>query len=39
MYLSQIVQLAIGSKNVKVTETKCVYKGDPYHEYLLTWDK
>ncbi len=26
------------SKNVVVKETKCTFKGDPYHEYTITWD-
>ncbi len=38
-YFSQIAQLAIGPKTVVVAENKCMHKNDPYHEYLLTWDK
>ncbi len=26
------------SKNVRVRETKCTFKGEAYHEYTVTWD-
>ncbi len=26
-----------GQKNITVKETKCMFKGDPYHEFLVTW--
>ncbi len=27
-----------GTKNNKVKETKCMFSGDPYHEFLVTWE-
>ncbi len=35
-YFSSIVQMIIGSK-VNTEETKCLYRGDEYHEFLLKW--
>ena len=26
-----------GAKDVKIEETKCISRGDPYHEFVLTW--
>lgn len=26
-----------GVKNFTIKETKCMFKGDPYHEYLMKW--
>ncbi len=26
------------SKNVVVKETKCTFRGAPYHEFLITWE-
>lgn len=34
--LSVIGQLATGKK-ISVQETKCIHKGDEYHEFLLKW--
>jgi len=34
---SQVVGMAVGSANIRVTETKCVFDGDPYHEYKFNW--
>lgn len=28
----------VKGENVKVEETRCIYKGDPYHELLVTWE-
>ena len=36
-YLKKLAELC-GKKNVKVEETKCIYRGDPYHEYKISWD-
>jgi predicted hydrocarbon binding protein len=36
-YFLEIAQLALGKRLVKIEETKCVFKGDPYHEYRITW--
>lgn len=37
-YFLRIAQFILKSENIEVEETKCIYKGDPYHEYLITWD-
>jgi predicted hydrocarbon binding protein len=37
-YLLRMGQFVLKSDNIKVEETKCVYRGDPYHEYSLTWE-
>lgn len=36
-YFKRIAQFG-GRKNVKIKETKCVFRGDPYHEYLIKWE-
>jgi len=36
-YLQGITELVLKSKKVSVKETKCVYKGDSYNEYRLSW--
>jgi len=35
---SGIVEIATGGKKVTVKETKCMFKGDPYHEFKITWE-
>ncbi len=35
-YLLGVVKM-VGKKNVKCQETKCVYRGDEYHEFLIKW--
>ncbi len=35
-YFASVVQMVIGNK-VSCKETKCVFRGDAYHEYFLTW--
>lgn len=35
-YFSEILKMLVG-KEVTYKETKCVHKGDEYHEYLLKW--
>lgn len=35
-YFSSVVQMVVG-KEVRGEETKCVHKGDPYHEFVLKW--
>lgn len=37
-YIEAAIKFVILSKNIKVTETKCVFKGDAFHEYLIKWD-
>jgi len=36
-YITRICQFVFGSSNIKVEETKCQFKGDPYHEYVIRW--
>jgi predicted hydrocarbon binding protein len=36
-YFLQIAQLAVGRQTARIEETKCMFKGDPYHEYLIKW--
>jgi len=36
-YFLQVAQTVLGKKNVEIEETKCVFKGDPYHEYIIRW--
>lgn len=35
-YFSSVVQMIVGNK-ATCTETKCVHRGDEYHEFLLKW--
>ena len=35
-FISTIIQMIVNSK-VSCEETKCVYEGDEYHEFLLRW--
>ena len=37
-YYQGISEYVIGSKKISVEETKCVFKGGPYNEYVITWD-
>ena len=36
-FCSKIVSVATGNSDVKIRETKCEFKGDPYHEYVFEW--
>lgn len=36
-YFLRIAQFAIKCKKITIKETKCMFKGDPYHEYLIEW--
>ncbi len=33
----KIMEIQTRSKNIDIKETKCIHKGDPYHEYLIKW--
>jgi len=33
----QIIQVSTGSKQIQGEETKCVFEGSDYHEYLFQW--
>lgn len=36
-YLESIVKTVVRVKKVKCQETKCTFKGDKYHEFLIKW--
>ncbi len=36
-YFRAFTKMALGVKNVSCQETKCVFRGDPYHEFLIKW--
>lgn len=36
-YFVRVGQLVLKGNNFKGEETKCQFKGDPYHEFLITW--
>jgi len=36
-YFTRITELMLGSKEVKVNHTRCLFKGDPYEEFKITW--
>ncbi len=35
---SKIVEISTGSQDVKAEETKCMFRGDPYHEFVFNWE-
>jgi len=37
-YFLRFAQFVLKGKNITVEETKCVFKGDPYHEYVVRWE-
>lgn len=37
-YFLRVAQFVIKSEKTTIQETKCVYKGDPYHEYVIRWE-
>jgi len=36
-YLTSLFDLIIGKDRTIVEETSCTFKGDPYHEYKISW--
>ena len=36
-YFKGVVEFVLRSDNINVDETKCMHKGDDYHEYRITW--
>ena len=38
-YIKGIAKIIVGSDKVTCEETKCVFKGDPYHEFLIKWPR
>jgi hypothetical protein len=37
-YYQGISEYVIRSKKISTEETKCVFKGAPYNEYVITWE-
>lgn len=37
-YFSIMAMLATKAKEVKIEETKCIYRGDEFHEYVIKWE-
>lgn len=36
-YFLRIAQFVIGSEGLTIEETVCMFKGGPYHEYVIRW--
>lgn len=36
-YFLQMARYVVKSEKITIEETKCLFKGDPYHEYLIKW--
>ncbi len=36
-YFAGILQMLVKSPKVDTKETKCAFKGEPYHEFLIKW--
>ncbi len=36
-YFQAMTEFCVKSREVKTVETKCVHKGDDYHEYHISW--
>lgn len=36
-YYLRIAQYVLKSKEITIEETKCMFRGDSYHEYLINW--
>ncbi len=36
-YMKSMGEFIVGKKNVNIKETKCVFQGDPYHEFEVVW--
>ncbi len=37
-YFMRIAQFSLKSEKISVEEIKCIFKGDPYNEYIIKWD-
>jgi hypothetical protein len=37
-YFLKIAENSVKSQKVKIEEVKCSYRGDPYHEYFISWE-
>jgi hypothetical protein len=36
-FFLRLLEYFIKSEKITIKETKCIYKGDPYHEYVTKW--
>lgn len=36
-YFLRMAQFVVKSQKITIKETKCMFKGDPYHEYVIRW--
>jgi len=36
-YYLRVAEFAIKSSDITIEETKCVFKGDSFHEYIIKW--
>ena len=36
-YFQMMAEFCLKNKEIKTVETKCIHKGDEYHEYLMSW--
>lgn len=36
-YFSAYAEIVLKNQRVQIAETKCMFKGDPYHEFVITW--
>jgi hypothetical protein len=36
-YFQAMTEFCIRSREIKTSETKCMHKGDDYHEYYISW--
>ncbi len=37
-YFISVFKFCTKDENYSIKETKCIFKGDPHHEYLITWE-
>ncbi len=37
-YFLSVARFSIKGKNISLEETKCVHRGDEYHEYRINWE-
>jgi len=37
-YYQGITKYIIKSEKISIEETKCIFKGDPYHQYTIRWE-
>lgn len=37
-YFRTIARLAVKTKKMTIKETKCMFKGDSYHEFIIDWE-